>query len=147
MPGIRPARLGWLVLASTLACASSRTPPVGLPHNANLEPAICADLSTADTVWTVPDLDSPLHVHAIQPPRYPEALRLNRQNGKVQFAFVVQPGGRVDPCSLILQSATNPAFVPPARASVLATQYDPPLRHGVPVYVRVTQSIAFRVGS
>jgi TonB family protein len=141
-------RLAWAAIASLLACGhGSPHQPRWINPDRAVEVPPCAPRSLHDTLWTVPDLDAPLQVEAIQAPKYPAALQAQRQAGRVEWAFVVGPDGRLDSCSLVLQSASHTTFVEPTRLSLLSAQFAPPLRHGQPVYVRATQTFRFGAGS
>jgi TonB family protein len=143
-----PIRFLLLVaIAAAAACSPSKTKglvPVARPEQE--QAPICALRAAGDTIWTRADLDQPLRLEAIEPPHYPLDLQMERQGGRVEWSFVIQPNGRIDPCTLVLQSTTLAAFVAPARKSVVSARFAPPLRHGVAVYVHATQTIKFVVG-
>jgi len=58
-------------------------------------------------------------------PRYPELLRQAGVQGRVILEAIVDTTGRVEPASVTIVSATNPAFVEPARRALLATLFRP----------------------
>jgi hypothetical protein len=145
-------RFPWPFLCALLACGSSPMPsswpqPRWIDPDAQVEPPPCVPRSPSDTVWSEADLDAPLQLEAVQVPKYPARLQMEGQAGHVEWGFVVTPAGRLDPCSLVLQYASHPAFVEPSRASFLSRHYAPPRRHGVAVFVSTTKTLRFRVGN
>lgn len=58
-------------------------------------------------------------------PRYPELLRQAGIQGRVVLEATVDTTGRVEPASVTIVSATNPAFVEPARQALIATLFRP----------------------
>ncbi len=58
-------------------------------------------------------------------PWYPELLRQAGIQGRVVLESTVDTTGRVEPASVTVVSATNPAFVEPAREALLATLFRP----------------------
>jgi protein TonB len=81
-------------------------------------------------------------------PVYPELLRQAGIQGRVVLEAIVDSGGRVVPGSIAVVSATNPAFVAPARQALLATLFRPALVGGrmVAVHVRIPYDFTIRAG-
>lgn len=79
-------------------------------------------------------------------PVYPELLRQAGIQGRVVLEAIVDSGGRVVPASIAVVSATNPAFVAPARQALLATLFRPALVGGriVAVHVRIPYDFTIR---
>jgi len=136
-----------LAVGPLVACAGSLGTGVRpLTSAERVDTASCASLGTADTLWTAGDLDTPLTVLAMDPPVYPASLQHEARPGVVRFAFVIQPNGRVDPCSLRVVEPTDMAFVADATRSLLTVRFAAPRRGGREVNVRHTQTISFKVG-
>jgi outer membrane biosynthesis protein TonB len=144
------SRPPWTVICVIMACAptappSSSPPPRWIDSDEKLEPPPCAAPSPSDTLWQEADLDAPLQLLAIQRPKYPPSLEAQGQAGYVKWELTLTPNGRPDPCSLSRQYASHSGFVEPSRASILSAQYAPPMRHGVPVSVRITRTLRFSI--
>lgn len=80
-------------------------------------------------------------------PAYPELLRQAGVQGRVVLEAVVDTSGRVVPASVAVISATNPAFVAPARQALLATLFRPALVRGRLVALRVQIPYEFTIRS
>ncbi len=79
-------------------------------------------------------------------PAYPELLRRAGIEGQVVVEALVDTTGRVRPTSISVVSATNPAFIAPARQALLATLFRP-ARVGarpVPMLVRIPFAFSIR---
>jgi TonB family protein len=70
-------------------------------------------------------------------PVYPDLLRQAGVQGRVVLEAIVDTTGRVLASSILLVSATHPAFVAPARQALLASLFRPGLAGGKPVRMRV----------
>jgi hypothetical protein len=100
--------------------------------------------------WNAPvyvdaELDSiPLPLKSGPPPRLPRGY-IGRSSviDHVQFVFLVQSNGEVLGSSVRAISATNGAYVEPAKASLRGARYRPGFRHGKAVAVCSTVVISF----
>jgi len=136
-----------VALAALVACASGPPSTVRpLTSAERADPATCASLGTSDTLWNETELDTALTVIAFDPPHYPVRLRDDGTEGHARFSFVIQPTGRVDPCSLILLEATDPEFATEARKALLGVRFASPRRLGRAVSVDYAKTIRFRLG-
>ena len=70
-------------------------------------------------------------------PTYPDLLRQAGVQGRVVLEATVDTTGRVLAASILVVSATNPAFVAPARQALLASLFRPGIVGGKPVQMRV----------
>ena len=82
-------------------------------------------------------------------PVYPDLLRQAGVQGRVVLEAVVDTTGRVLAQSIAIVSATNPAFVAPARQALLATLFRPAMVGGkaVRIRVRIPYEFAIRNGA
>jgi hypothetical protein len=64
-------------------------------------------------------------------------------SGTVTFRYVVDEHGRVDPATITVEFATDPAFVEPGRQVVARMRFTPARIHGRAVRVFVTSPVAF----
>jgi outer membrane biosynthesis protein TonB len=138
--------LMWALLACTQAAGTSGSlQPKVISSKEKYELPACALRSVSDTIWSEEDLDAPFQLVASRPPRYPQSLLAEGRGGSVEWAFIVTPLGRVDPCSLELRHATHPDLIEPSRATFLSAQFTSPTRHGMPVFVRITNTLHFKL--
>ncbi|MGB7212182.1 MAG: energy transducer TonB [Gemmatimonadales bacterium] len=96
-------------------------------------------------VAPVAEPDVPPRMVAASEPRYPEALRRAGIRGSVTVEFVVDAAGRVESGSVVVESATDPAFSASAVESVRGERFSPGRSRGVAVRTRVRQLIQFSV--
>jgi len=80
-------------------------------------------------------------------PAYPDLLRQAGIQGKVLLEAVVDTTGRVPAQSIVVVTATNPAFIAPARQALLATLFRPAMVGGKPVRMRVRIPYEFAIRS
>ncbi len=80
-------------------------------------------------------------------PSYPELLRQAGIQGRVVLEATVDTTGRVEPVSVTIISATNPAFVEPARQALLATLFRPAEVGGRATRMRVRIPFEFTLKS
>lgn len=103
----------------------------------------CKGTPTADsTIYDAEEAAPGPQLRAFGRLEYPTALREAGVNGGVTLAYVVNADGRID-SSVVAMSASDSAFIAPARATVLASRFWPGCRAGIPVRVQVTQSFRF----
>ena len=77
--------------------------------------------------------------------RYPSKFYTRGIGGRVEFEFVVQADGSVDPCTIRALSYTNEGFVLPGSEMIAASQFAVPMRNGVPTPVLMRQALNWRV--
>ena len=95
--------------------------------------------STAGGVYEEANIDDAPRVLSIGPMHYPEP----RRPGRVVIEFVIDELGHPDPASLHIVSADDLRFIESARQMILGTRFSPGRVHGVPVRVKVRQTINF----
>ena len=100
-----------------------------------------------NAVYQAGDLDEPAQVISQPPPRYPSFLEQAGIPGVVAVQFVIGPQGRVEPGSVDVISATDSAFVAPARESVLGSRFRPARFHGQKVRQLARQTIRFAIAN
>lgn len=79
-------------------------------------------------------------------PKFPAAAASKRQSGFVDLEYVVNEDGRVDSASVHPLRVTDAIFLPPARETILRSQYQPATVTGCPVPQLVRQRIRFKSG-
>lgn len=87
--------------------------------------------------------DRQVRPRVMPPPIYPKELKKRGIKGSVVVEFIVDTTGVVV-ATRVIQS-TNPAFDEPARAAISRWRFDPGLKDGKPVNVRVQQELSFSV--
>jgi periplasmic protein TonB len=96
-------------------------------------------------VDTKPSLASVANFQRVVSEGYPEDMRRRRMGGVAEIAFVVDANGRVDPGSVEVVDATQPAFGEAAKLALLQTGFKPGKMSGSPVRVKVSLPIVYRV--
>ena len=96
-------------------------------------------------VETKPALASVVNFQRVVAEGYPEELRRRRMGGIAEIAFVVDANGRVEPGSVEVVDATQPAFGEAAKLALLQTGFKPGKVSGNPVRVKVSLPIVYRV--
>jgi periplasmic protein TonB len=117
--------------------------PVFLPASVTAQ-----DVSRTYTfaeVETKPALASLQNFQRIVSESYPEDLRRRRLGGIAEIAFVVDASGRVEPSSVEIIDATQPAFGEAARKALLMAGFKPGKVSGTPVRTKVSLPIVYRV--
>jgi TonB family protein len=76
--------------------------------------------------------------------QYPDSLRGVGIEGVVVLEFVIDTTGHVEPSSITVIESPHPVLVDIAKDAVLVSVYSPGRREGVPVAVRVRESLTFR---
>jgi protein TonB len=99
-----------------------------------------------DAVFDLDQLDQPPSPRFAPAPAYPPGARLRRQEGAVRVEFIVDPQGQ--PVDVRVLDASPPGLFEEAAAqAVRRWRFDPGLRQGEPVRVRVRQRIVFQMDS
>lgn len=78
-------------------------------------------------------------------PRYPDALRPSRVEGRVVVRFVVDTAGRVEPASVRLLSSTHALFTSAVRATLPSLRFTPARARGTKVRQLVELPFEFEV--
>ncbi len=81
---------------------------------------------------------------ASPPFQYPDSLRGVGIEGVVVLEFVIDTTGHTEPSSITVVESPHPAFSEIAKDAVLVSVYSPGRKDGVPVPVRVRESLTFR---
>lgn len=80
-------------------------------------------------------------------PKYPRSLMLSGVQGQVMLQFILGCDGRVRPASVEVLSFTRQDFVEPAVTSTVGSKFAPALIDGLPVAVRIKQTVRFTIGN
>jgi protein TonB len=101
------------------------------------------ELRLVDSILSVTDVDRSPELAGEVRPRYPEVLQGSGLNGLVELEYVISSNGRVDRATMQVRTSPHRAFSRAAIDALADARFRPALRHGVPVPVRVRQSIRF----
>ena len=96
-------------------------------------------------VETKPSLASIANFQRLVADGYPDELRRRRKGGIAEISFVVDATGRVEPGSVEIVDATQPAFGEAAKQALLMTGFKPGKVSGTPVRTKVSLPIVYRV--
>ena len=77
-------------------------------------------------------------------PVYPASEAASRTSGFVDFQYLVTADGHAEPGSLVVLRAAGPAFLAPARNTILNTIFKPAMVGGCPAPQQVRQRVVFR---
>lgn len=100
---------------------------------------------TLAEVETKPSLASVANFQRIVSEGYPEDLRRRRMGGIAEVAFVVDANGKVEPASVEVVDATQPAFGEAAKRALLQAGFKPGKVSGNAVRTQVSLPIIYRV--
>lgn len=76
---------------------------------------------------------------------YPEDMKRRRMGGIAELAFIVDATGKVEPSSVEVVDATQPAFGEAAKKALLMTGFKPGKVSGAPVRTKVSLPVVYRV--
>lgn len=96
-------------------------------------------------VETKPSLASVSNFQRLVSEGYPEDLKRRRMGGIAEIAFVVDAAGKVEPSSVEIVDATQPAFGEAAKRVLLMTGFRPGKVSGNAVRTKVSLPIVYRV--
>jgi protein TonB len=97
-------------------------------------------------VFTSTQLDDPAQAISQQPPRYPPALQAAGVSGFVVLQYIVGTDGKVEAGSIKVIESSHPAFVEPAKESIMRATFRPGKSQGQPVRQLVQQRLSFTAG-
>ncbi len=100
---------------------------------------------TLAEVETKPSLASVTNFQRIVSEGYPEDLKRRRMGGIAEIAFVVDATGKVEPGSVEVVDATQPAFGEAAKKALLQAGFKPGKVSGNAVRTKVSLPIVYRV--
>lgn len=96
-------------------------------------------------VETKPSLASVTNFQRLVSEGYPEDLKRRRMGGIAEIAFIVDAAGKVEPSSVEIVDATQPAFGEAAKRVLLMTGFRPGKVSGNAVRTKVSLPIVYRV--
>ena len=124
---------GRILLATlTLACGGARQ-------------ARWAPPEAAARIYEEAEVDQLPTMIRFPTPKYPADLRQREVAGWVELQYVIDPDGRVEPGSIRVVTATDGAFARSAVEAVKEALYEPGIRAGVRVRVRLKHVLHFRL--
>ena len=132
-----PLRVRTMLFATAVAAAAL------LPATVRAQDA--GRMYTFAEVETKPALASIANFQRLVSEGYPDELRRRRKGGIAEVSFVVDATGRVEPGSVEIVDATQPAFGEAAKQALLMTGFKPGKVSGTPVRTRVSLPIVYRV--
>ena len=88
------------------------------------------------------DVKEPVEIHRVQP-AYPEAAREDRIQGRVVVQAVIDTKGNVQRAEAV--ESPDPMLTAAALEAVKQWTYRPATKHGKPVKVRLTVTVAFKL--
>lgn len=126
------------LVAVAVAGVSAATPALSLAQDAS-------KTYTLAEVETKPSLASVTAFQRIVSEGYPEDLKRRRMGGIAEVMFVVDASGKVEPSSVEIVDATQPAFGEAAKRALLQAGFKPGKVSGNPVRTKVSLPIVYRV--
>lgn len=132
-----PYRVRTMLLAAALAAAAV------IPAAVHAQDA--GRTYTFAEVETKPALASIANFQRIVSEGYPDELRRRRMGGIAEISFVVDATGKVEPGSVEIVDATQPAFGEAAKQALLMTGFKPGKVSGTAVRTKVSLPIVYRV--
>ena len=100
---------------------------------------------TLAEVETKPSLASIQTFQRVVSDSYPEDMKRRRMGGVAEIAFIVDATGKVEPGSVEIVDATQPAFGEAAKKAVIEAGFKPGKVSGNPVRTKVSLPIVYRV--
>jgi periplasmic protein TonB len=148
-----PARLPLNLLESTMThpsrirftLAAAAFASIAVLAPATLRAQDASRTYTLAEVETKPSLASVATFQRIVSEGYPEDLKRRRMGGIAEVAFVVDASGKVEPSSVEVIDATQPAFGEAAKRALLQAGFKPGKVSGNAVRTKVSLPIVYRV--
>lgn len=133
-----PSRIRLTLVTAAIAALSLCTSGTALAQDASRT-------YTLAEVETKPSLASVATFQRIVSEGYPEDLKRRRMGGIAEIAFVVDATGKVEPASVEVIDATQPAFGEAAKRALLQAGFKPGKVSGNAVRTKVSLPIVYRV--
>ncbi|MDZ7629759.1 MAG: energy transducer TonB [Gemmatimonadaceae bacterium] len=132
-----PSRIRLTLAAVAVAAVSLLAPATAQAQDASRT-------YTLAEVETKPSLASVTSFQRIVSEGYPEDLKRRRMGGIAEIAFVVDATGKVEPSSVEVVDATQPAFGEAAKKALMMAGFKPGKVGGNPVRTKVSLPIVYR---
>ncbi len=100
---------------------------------------------TLAEVETKPSLASIQTFQRVVSDSYPEDMKRRRMGGIAEITFIVDANGKVEPGSVEIVDATQPAFGEAAKKAVIEAGFKPGKVSGTAVRTKVSLPIVYRV--
>ena len=133
-----PSRIRLSLVAAAITAVTLLHPTDALAQDASRT-------YTLAEVETKPSLASVTPFQRIVSEGYPEDLKRRRMGGIAEIAFVVDATGKVEPASVEVVDATQPAFGEAAKKALLQAGFKPGKVSGNAVRTKVSLPIVYRV--
>jgi protein TonB len=134
----QPSRIRLSLLAVAAAAITTLAPVAVKAQDAS-------KTYTLAEVETKPSLASVATFQRMVAESYPEDMKRRRMGGIAEIMFIVDATGKVEPGSVQLVDATQPAFGEAAKKALLQAGFKPGKVAGNPVRTQVSLPIVYRV--
>ncbi len=133
-----PSRIRLSLVAAAITAVTMLHPTAAMAQDAS-------KTYTLAEVETKPSLASVQAFQRVVSDGYPEDLKRRRMGGIAEISFVVDATGKVEPSSVEIVDATQPAFGEAAKKALLGTGFKPGRVGGNAVRTKVSLPIVYRV--
>ena len=103
------------------------------------------DALGAGGIFGADELDERPRPLRASPPRYPNAMKRAKKEGRVMLFLVIDETGKV--VSAEVRKSTDPGFNAEALKAARKWKFKPGTKNGQPVRARILQPISFKLGS
>ena len=133
-----PSRIRLSLVAAVITAVTLLHPTAAMAQDAT-------KTYTLAEVETKPSLASLQAFQRVVSEGYPEDMKRRRMGGIAEISFVVDATGKVEPASVEIVDATQPAFGEAAKKALLETGFKPGKVGGNAVRTKVSLPIIYKV--
>lgn len=133
-----PSRTRLSIVAAAITAVTMMHPTAAMAQDAS-------KTYTLAEVETKPSLASVQAFQRVVSDGYPADLKQRRMGGIAEIAFIVDATGKVEPASVEIVDATQPAFGEAAKKALLLAGFKPGKVGGNAVRTKVSLPIVYRV--